>query len=96
MFVQALLMVSTLPFRTFKDIHFGRHHPLVWLMTLAAFLMLVLWKPGEILLALLATFIFLSPIIALARRLTGHPSPFAAPAANVAAEPSAKISEASE
>lgn len=82
MFIQALLMVSTLPFRTFKDIHFGRHHPLVWLMSLAAFVMLLLWKPGEVLLTLLTIFIFLSPIIALARRLTGHPSPFAAAAAD--------------
>lgn len=86
----ALLMVSTVPFRTFKDINFGRHHPLLWLMALAALVMAMIWQTEWVLLGSALLYLLSAPLFTLVRLLTGKPSPMKtaspAPAQELAAE----------
>lgn len=73
----ALLMVSTLPYRTFKDVNYSRRHPLVWLMGIGALLILLSWRPAPVLLAIGAAYALSAPLAALLRAATGQPSPLA-------------------
>ncbi len=73
----AALMVTTLPYRTFKDTNFARFHPLVWLMALAGLALVLVWQPEIGLLSLIALYVAGAPVAALHRLLTGRPSPLA-------------------
>ncbi len=88
----AVLMVSTVPFRTFKDINFGRLHPLLWLMILAAVIMAMVWQTEWMLLGAALLYLVSAPFFSLIRLLTDKPSPLktAAEPAPAAPAPSAQ------
>jgi CDP-diacylglycerol--serine O-phosphatidyltransferase len=77
-FVLSYLMISTIRYRSFKDIDLKRRRPTWILPVIAVFFALVWWRPVLALLALAVVFVASGPVaklISLFRRLRGSPAP---------------------
>ena len=81
--VPALLMVSTIRFRSFKTLDLQMRRPYTVLFLVAAGIMLVAWHPRLVLVGMAYTYL-MSAFIGMAMtrlRHKGHPAPAAAPVA---------------
>lgn len=70
-YLLGFLMVSTLPFYSFKDVEMVRAKPLPLLFGIIVLVTIVAIEPGIMLFVLLAAYVFSGPVIYLVRRYRG-------------------------